>query len=351
MSLRQSHIMNNTGKLPEPFQSSDAHRFFKKIGDKVSLITVKREIKVLVVNLYLILVGRGKQSGYLRTTLGVLLRPFYFAKSEESAKLKGLEKEIVQYDPTLFEKINFDLFSIKENQMLDNSTWKFHEHVTRLFPRDTLKEKDRFAMELCYASSQIAGNTYTYRQALRLFEKGIEAINHPSHERQMIINKKIAFDFIFKEKKSFLSLNAMLLDQLHKILVHKMGTNESIRDFPLEMNGTKYRPPKNKYEINDELNDLCVSVNKLDSPYSKALLAHAGILYISPYEHGSGRIARYAADAILLAYSYAPLSWQSFNNEYYKKACIAFYEEKNIFTLKKIFMDEYVFAAQNCLVR
>ncbi len=53
------------------------------------------------------------------------------------------------------------------------------------------------------------------------------------------------------------------------------------------------------------------------------------------------------ANAILLAHNLAPLSYRSVSEAEYKEATLVFYELNSLVPLKKIFIGQYEFAANN----
>jgi hypothetical protein len=59
------------------------------------------------------------------------------------------------------------------------------------------------------------------------------------------------------------------------------------------------------------------------------------------------RAARLMANAILLAYHCAPLSYRSVGESEYREATLVFYELNSIVPLKNIFVGQYDFAARN----
>jgi Fic family protein len=76
-----------------------------------------------------------------------------------------------------------------------------------------------------------------------------------------------------------------------------------------------------------------------------------GISYIQPFEDGNKRTARLMANAILLAHDCAPLSYRSVEENDYREAQMVFYELNSIMPFKKIFIDQYIFSAQNYAVK
>ena len=53
------------------------------------------------------------------------------------------------------------------------------------------------------------------------------------------------------------------------------------------------------------------------------------------------------ANALLLSHDCAPLSYRSINESDYREAMLVFYEINSIIPFKKIFIDQYEFAANN----
>ena len=115
--------------------------------------------------------------------------------------------------------------------------------------------------------------------------------------------------------------------------------------------GSKYRPLDNVYQIQDAVEALAVAIKKTRSPYAKALLAVLGISYIQPFEDGNKRTGRLMANALLLAHKLAPLSYRNVDEADYRAAMIVFYELNSIIPFKKIFINQYEFAAGNYAVK
>jgi Fic family protein len=85
----------------------------------------------------------------------------------------------------------------------------------------------------------------------------------------------------------------------------------------------------------------------MNNPYAKALMSLIGISYIQPFGDGNKRTSRFMANAILLAYNLPPLSYRSVDEEEYREAMLSFYELNSIMPIKKIFINQYNFTAQN----
>ena len=88
-------------------------------------------------------------------------------------------------------------------------------------------------------------------------------------------------------------------------------------------------------------------INKNKEPLEKALIANTMISYIQPYSDGNKRTGRMLTNGILLAHDYYPLSYRSIDEQEFKKALILFYEQESIYHLKRLFIEQLVFAYKN----
>lgn len=130
------------------------------------------------------------------------------------------------------------------------------------------------------------------------------------------------------------------MEELHAILVKD-----------LSVVGSAYRPLDNIYQIAEAVEALGRVISKISAPCAKALIALLGISYVQPFEDGNKRTARLAANAVLLAYGLAPLSYRSVEEDDYREAMLVFYELNSIMPFKKIFIDQYKFATQNYAIK
>jgi len=126
-----------------------------------------------------------------------------------------------------------------------------------------------------------------------------------------------------------------------------MGIKKEIRNDPVRITGTKYRPIDNRADIINYLHKTIDTINSLADPFSKALIAVLMISYIQPFEDGNKRTVRILGNAILLANNVCPLSYRSVKEADYKSATILFYEQNNAVFFKELFMEQFEFAVDN----
>src|SRR3989338_7822060 len=166
----------------------------------------------------------------------------------------------------------------------------------------------------------------------------------------MILNHKKAFQFILSIKEKWRKPSVHLIEDVHKLLVEGLNVSFGLRSKSVGVTGSKYVPLSVPTQIHEALTDLCVAIDKLKNPYEKALVALVGISYIQPFEDGNKRTARLFANGILLAYDCSPLSYRNVDEINYRESILVFYEKNSLVPMRKIFIEQYLFSAQNYLV-
>jgi Fic family protein len=332
----------------ESLSSSDVHFELSRMGISLSLVTVKRDLTELRKLGFTTKIGAGRSVKYSISPLG---RMFTSVDAKEYLSLEPDKRYgLTAFNFNLFPAIPDKLFSDTELKRLGTATGVYRDNVTSM--SNTLKEKEleRFIIELSWKSSKIEGNTYTLLDTEKLISKGIKAPGHDRGEAEMIVNHKEAFKFIREQSESFNELNLVKIDHVHKILVKGLGVSHGVRARAVGVTGSPYRPLDTSYQITEAVESLCKVVNSIESPYAKAMIALLGISYIQPFEDGNKRTSRLIANAILLAHNCAPLSYRSVDEDEYREAVLAFYELNSLLPFKKIFIDQYTFAALNYAV-
>lgn len=147
-------------------------------------------------------------------------------------------------------------------------------------------------------------------------------------------------NFVRENSAQFKTITKKNLEELHAILVKD-----------LSVVGSAYRPLDNIYQIAEAVEALGRAISKISAPCAKALIVLLGISYVQPFEDGNKRTARLAANAVLLAYGLAPLSYRSVEEDDYREAMLVFYELNSIMPFQKIFIDQYKFATQNYAIK
>lgn len=330
-------------------QSSSIHKELIKAGEDISLVTIKRALSEMIDRGLLAAIGSGRSLNYEATIAGRIFADINAKKycAIEPDRRYGLNR----YNFDLFADLPADIISDDELQILNKSTSEYEQRTKDLPETIQKKELERLIIELSWKSSKIEGNTYTLLDTEKLILENKEAAGHSKKEAAMILNHKDAFNYIHRNSKQFKSLTKKNLEDLHAILVKDLSVGLGLRKKLVGVIGSKYQPLDNIHQITDAVEDLSGTVSKMQTPFAKALMALLGISYIQPFEDGNKRTARLMANAILLAYGCAPLSYRSVEESEYREAMLVFYEVNSIIPFKNIFIGQYNFAAINYAVK
>lgn len=329
--------------------SSAIHLMLTQSGEETSLVTVKRTLSEMTKLKLLKISGSGPSTSYEISDLGRLFIPIDAKKycEIEPDKRYGLNR----YNFNLLNSVPSEIFNKDEIKTLEVATGEYEKRTKDLSDVIQKKELERLVIELAWKSSKIEGNTYTLLDTEKLILEQKEAVGHNKYEANMILNHKDAFNFIYQNKDQFQILTRVNLEKLHEILVKNLSIDIGLRKKPVGVVGSKYQPLDNGYQISEAVEALGSAVSKMKSPFARALVALLGISYIQPFEDGNKRTARLMANALLLASGKAPLSYRSVDENEYREAILVFYEINSIVPFKRIFIDQYEFAATNYAVK
>ncbi|MFY9462818.1 MAG: Fic family protein [Candidatus Sungiibacteriota bacterium] len=329
--------------------SSRAHHELLRIGGGLSLVTIKRELSAMTVAGLAIASGKGRARTYGISALGRI-----FSRIDASAycavepdKRYGLDR----FNFDLLPALPSEFFTSDERAELEIATEAYHRRTADLPPAIEKKELERLIIELSWKSSKIEGNTYTLLDTEKLIVEHREAPGHDRSEAIMILNHKDAFTFVHGNAKEFRTLTRANLEKLHSILVNDLSVGLGLRQKPVGIVGSKYQPLDNLHQIREGVEALATAVSRMETPYGKALTALLGISYLQPFEDGNKRTGRLMANALLLAWRCAPLSYRSVEEKDYRAAMIVFYEINSMLPFKDIFVGQYKFAAKNYAVK
>jgi len=340
LTPRQRYILNiinqHNGLLREEIREK-IRSFYP-----VSRITLIRDLNFLLNNKLIKFQGKARATKYLSKIDNLLLRQFdierYFA--DDFDKRKNVKKT---FDFEIFKNLN-NLFFSEEIKMLNNISHSFQKETAKLNPDVLKRELERFVIELAWKSSKIEGNTYTLLETETLIKDQKEAKGRSKEEAIMILNHKIVFEEILKNKNEFRKLSISKINQLHNLLIKDLNVSTGIRKQAVGIVGTVYQPLNNEHQLKEVFDKTIEIINQTKNNFEKALIAQFMIPYIQPYADGNKRTARMLTNAILLAYDLYPLSYRSVNEDEFKKALILFYEQGSIYQIKKIFIDQVKFA-------
>lgn len=330
-------------------QSSDVYTEVAKLGEKTSLVTIKRALSEMTGEGILEVSGSGRSTVYRITSKGRIFADINAKQyiAQEPDKRFGLSS----YNSALFKAFPLDIFTNDELKILNDATALYKKRAGDLPAAIQKKELERLVIELSWKSSKIEGNTYTLLDTEKLILENKEAPGHSRKEAQMILNHQDAFNYVRQNSAQFKILTRKNMEELHAILVKNLSVGLGLRTKPVGVTGSKYLPLDNIHQITEAVESLAAAVSRMSTPCAKALVALLGIGYIQPFEDGNKRTSRLMANALLLSYSAVPLSYRSIDENEYREAMLVFYELNSIVPLKKIFIGQYEFAARNYVAK
>lgn len=322
-------------------QTGDLLKSFKELAR----LTIIRDLNALLELKCIEKKGRGPSTIYFAKLQNQLLKPVslssYFRKDIDKRASSG-----PLFNFEIFDQLK-NLFSPEELKQCETLSEHFKKAQESYSPALKKKEFERIMIELAWKSSKIEGNTYSLLDTELLLKEKIENKNHTPEEAQMLLNHKAAFEYIQEAPEEFKTFSLMKLRELHHLLVQDLGVATGIRKRAVFILGTNYKPLDNEHEILDAVNFLLEKLKKLSHPIEVAFVAFAMLAYIQPFEDGNKRTSRLTANAILLANRFCPLSFRSVDISEYKKSVIVFYETNQLEPLKKLFLEQFEFAAKN----
>src|SRR3989344_6192995 len=169
LSLRQQKIALIIHANP----GISSSRVQEQLEEKMSLITVKRDVTLLLKQGYLTSSGSGPSITYDLSVLGRLFLPL------DAHAYCAIEPDKRPASPhfnfNLFPRIPETVFTEDERTRLDKATVGYRARSGGMSEALHTKELERFVIELSWKSSKIEGNTYTLIDTERLIREGIPA--------------------------------------------------------------------------------------------------------------------------------------------------------------------------------
>ena len=341
ISRRQQAILTALTPLPLSRQAL-ASKLEPK--HRVAKPTLVRDLTVLINQGLVKTEGMGKATVYC-SLLNPLLK-FFDRKRYFSFNSKIRNNLKTYFDFGVFSHLE-TLFSAQELADWDRHLLRLSRQEKRLDPIIFKREVERFIVEFSWKSSRIEGNTYTLLETDILIRQMKEAEGHTREEAVMILNHKAAVEEILKHRQEYRRLTLDKVIKLHEILTRGLGIKAPIRNNPVAITGTPYRPLPKADGLTKALTQTIELINWVKPPLVKAFIASFMVAYIQPFTDGNKRSGRTLTNAILIAHDLYPLSYRDVKEIDYLESIVIFYEQNNLYHLKKMFLEQLEFSREN----
>lgn len=321
-----------------------SNEILASMGSGISIATLKRALKELISNGLVSSTGKLKGTKYEISNVYEIIKPIeidqYFKKEVDERVIQKKFNDHLLRETLLHTSI----FTNRELSILNDLQEIFKTNYTTLSTNEFNKELERLAIDLSWKSSQIEGNTYSLLETERLLKDKETAAGKTKDEASMLLNHKVALDFIIENPNYIYPLTVARIEDIHSILIKDLGISRNIRNRRVGISGTNYTPLDNEFQIKEALENMCNLINEKEIIFEKALLALVLISYIQPFTDGNKRTARIISNAILINNHFCPISFRTIDVVEYKKALLIFYEQANIHPFKQVFISQFEFA-------
>jgi Fic family protein len=310
--------------------------------------TIIRDLNTLEKLKLVEIVGLGRSTAYLLENQNPLLE---YIDMDDYYQVGFMERELItQADDSLLDLLaKHDFLDEYEKTELDRANQSFISRRDAMSPDGLKRDLERFTIELAWKSSEIEGNTYSLLETEELIKNLRVADGKTVLETQMVLNHKKALDFILERRQNYRKISLDDIIEIHRVLVDGLGVTTDIRIDPVRITNTNYEPAGDQTELRRKMERLVGIANAKQHPVERALILSGMIAYFQPFIDGNKRTSRLAANALLLGHDYSALSYRAVKDIEYKMAVITLYEQHSFYNYKKVFLDQFLDAAENYL--
>ena len=303
--------------------------------------TVWRALKLLVDAGRLDVTGRGRATGYRLAGASVVrahLRTPYNRRVPVSYNREFLDS----YVPN-------KTFYIRESERR-----QLHEagRPASPFPPGTYARRilERLLVDLSWASSRMEGNTYDLLETERLIRFGQEAAGKDRREALMILNHKEAIEYVV-DHLADIAVSRHDLFSVHALLASGLLFDPALagrlRQMPVGITHSSYRPLEDQFAIAEEFNILVRKAASIIEPFEQSFFLLVHIPYLQAFADVNKRTSRIAANIPLLKADLAPMSFLTIDDRHYVDGLIGVYELNDVALLREAYTDAYPASARN----
>lgn len=211
---------------------------------------------------------------------------------------------------------------------------------------------NRLLIDLSWASSHLEGNTYSRLDTRELIEHGKAARGKAAIETQMILNHKTAIELLV-ENINEAELNRYTVMNLHSALAENLLPNPAdegrIRQHPVDIGKSVYRPLSTSRQIEEALDTLLGKANQISDPFEQSFFMMVHLPYLQPFADINKRTSRLAANLPLFRANLCPLTFLDVPEQAYSRATLGVYELTRVELLRDLYVWAYERSTQEYL--
>lgn len=196
-------------------------------------------------------------------------------------------------------------------------------------------------VDCAWGSACLDGCTYSRTQFERLVKDGVSAVGKSPFESQSALNHHSAMRYALAaaagldtERSAILEAHALLTDGL----LDDPGEGGCVRDAPLEVPGSLYRPLASRQRLEELLDATLSAARHIDDPFEQAFFLLVHLSYLQPFSAANTAVARVIANIALLRRGHCPISYVGVSGKLYNQSLLNLYESKRIEPLRDLFI-------------
>lgn len=219
-------------------------------------------------------------------------------------------------------------------------------------PAGTYAKKilNRLLIDLAWNSSRLEGNTYSLLDTVRLLEFGEEAEGKDRLEAQMILNHKVAIEFLVDSAEN-IGFNRYTILNLHAALADNLLADPSapgrLRHIGVGIGGSVFHPLEVPQLIEEHFDHILATAAAIVDPFEQAFFALVQIPYLQPFDDVNKRVSRLAANIPLIKGNLSPLSFEDVPRDVYTESVLGVYELNRM----ELFRDVFIWAYERSAAR
>lgn len=208
----------------------------------------------------------------------------------------------------------------------------------------------QFVIDCTYTSSKLEGVNCSYEDIEKYVNKNGSPNLHAKKKNTIIFNHITALDSIISY--DYMDYDIFTLKTLHGELSQGLidkKTVGQIRETPIAIIGSNYRPLKETSKIKEQLELIFTKVKQIADLFEQSFFLLIFITYLQPFVNKNKNIARIIANIPLIKNKLYPLLYFIEDKNDYVKCILALYEINNILPFKELYMSMYENSVQRYL--